>query len=1071
MRRLAGQAARVTRRVLHYVVALLLVLAMGGSVLLAGLAWRLSQGPVDLPWLAKRMTEAANAESGAFRISIGGAALTWEGFRLGVDRPLDIRLRDVAATDPSGEHSVAVPEVDVSLALGGLLLGRIQPRAIEINSARLVLLRTQAGAIRLDFSSLDEAVALSGPSALGSLIAELARPPAAAGGADRLGRFSQLRRVRIRNSTFTVIDRKLAVLWRALAPEIDLRRGAQGGVEGAGSFSLAMGTERASVQLSGTLAAGDGTIQLSAQLSNLAPASLARQIGTLEALETLDARLTGSVHLEIGADQILRRVALDLHAGPGHMKIGPSIVLLAGADLIAEGTDRDLLLRSYSLRLLARDGGPVSTISGSGTLHRDAGRLRSELSVAVDRVDFADLPQLWPRPIAPPARAWITENIIAGIARDGRVKLTVEANEDFSDIAVTSATGNLLGEGVSVYWLRPVPPIDRATARLNILDPDTFEILVSSGRQFLDGQQSGLIIKSGKLRITGLAHKDQVGAIDADIAGPIADAITLLRNKKLHLFDRFPLDLNGAGGRLSGKLAITVPFEAKLAIEQVPIEAKLHLQDARLVGLVAGRDVERGSIDIIASTEGLKLTGQADIATIPTQVEAEMNFRSGPPSQVLRRIVATGRANSRQLAAIGLDAGEALDGNLTLKAVVTDRRDGTSEILVDADLLGAALRVPPIGWQKPVGQPATGQARLKLLRGRLVAIEEITLNGFAPNGGTQGEDALILRAQAGFADGRIADLTINRATLGRTSGRGTVRFPLGAGPIQLSFDGPSIDLSQALSSKPRKIARREADQAKAGPPWKLDARFDRAIMANATTVTGMVAHVENDGSVVRALHVEAQTGADARFRLDIAAPAGSRLRTLNVAADNAGELLRAVDVLHTMQGGRLKVTGTYDDTAADHPLSGTAEISDFRIQGAPALGRLLQAMTLYGLVDVMQGPGLGFSRLVAPFRLTREVLALTEARAFSPSLGLTVKGQIDLARERLDLQGTIVPAYFFNSLLGNLPLVGRLFSPEEGGGLFAASYSIRGPTQDPEVAVNPLSVLTPGFLRGVFGIF
>ena len=172
-----------------------------------------------------------------------------------------------------------------------------------------------------------------------------------------------------------------------------------------------------------------------------------------------------------------------------------------------------------------------------------------------------------------------------------------------------------------------------------------------------------------------------------------------------------------------------------------------------------------------------------------------------------------------------------------------------------------------------------------------------------------------------------------------------------------------------------------------------------------------------------------------------------------------------------MQGGRLKVTGTYDDTVADHPLSGTAEISDFRIQGAPALGRLLQAMTLYGLVDVMRGPGLGFSRLVAPFRLTREVLALTEARAFSPSLGLTVKGQIDLARERLDLQGTIVPAYFFNSLLGNLPVVGRLFSPEEGGGLFAASYSIRGPTQDPEVAVNPLSVLTPGFLRGVFGIF
>ena len=88
----------------------------------------------------------------------------------------------------------------------------------------------------------------------------------------------------------------------------------------------------------------------------------------------------------------------------------------------------------------------------------------------------------------------------------------------------------------------------------------------------------------------------------------------------------------------------------------------------------------------------------------------------------------------------------------------------------------------------------------------------------------------------------------------------------------------------------------------------------------------------------------------------------------------------------------------------------SAEIDDFRIRDAPALGKLLQAMTLYGLVQVMQGPGLGFSQLVAPFRLTDETLELADARAFSPSLGLTMKGRVDLDAERIDMQGTIVPA-------------------------------------------------------------
>ena len=69
------------------------------------------------------------------------------------------------------------------------------------------------------------------------------------------------------------------------------------------------------------------------------------------------------------------------------------------------------------------------------------------------------------------------------------------------------------------------------------------------------------------------------------------------------------------------------------------------------------------------------------------------------------------------------------------------------------------------------------------------------------------------------------------------------------------------------------------------------------------------------------------------------------------------------------------------------------------------------------------------------------------------------------------MTGTVVPAYFFNQLLGKLPLVGQIFSPEKGGGVFAARYSVRGKLADPQVGVNPLSALTPGFLREGFGLF
>jgi AsmA-like C-terminal region len=228
---------------------------------------------------------------------------------------------------------------------------------------------------------------------------------------------------------------------------------------------------------------------------------------------------------------------------------------------------------------------------------------------------------------------------------------------------------------------------------------------------------------------------------------------------------------------------------------------------------------------------------------------------------------------------------------------------------------------------------------------------------------------------------------------------------------------------------------------------------------------------------MRRLEMDGLTGLNAPFSVRIAsaqapaqAAAGGK-RTLTMTAANAGELLAGLDIVKRMVGGRLSVTGSYDDTAPDHPFDGTAEIEDFRIRDAPVLAHLLQAVTLYGLVEVVRGPGLGFSKMVAPFRLTEDTLTLTDARAFSPSLGLTARGTIDLELGRVALDGTIVPAYFFNSLLGNIPLVGRLFSPEQGGGLFAASYTVRGLLDDPTVTVNPLAALTPGFLRGVFGLF
>jgi hypothetical protein len=356
---------------------------------------------------------------------------------------------------------------------------------------------------------------------------------------------------------------------------------------------------------------------------------------------------------------------------------------------------------------------------------------------------------------------------------------------------------------------------------------------------------------------------------------------------------------------------------------------------------------------------------------------------------------------------------------------------------------------------------------VRLLRDRLAGVDDIRLT--APDASVRG--------RAHFADGRAQVLDVTELTLGRTAARGAVTFPTTPdGPIVASVTGNTIDLSARLSYGGSQASGTATDRVSSettvqgnppGQPWSLDARFERAIMANGQVFTGLSLKAEDSGSRLARLRLDARAGGNAAIAVEIAPAQGGR--RLTASAADAGGLLRALDIMKTMEAGRLSVNGLFDDRSAGDPLSGTAEIEEFRVRNAPAMARVLQAMTLYGVMDMVNGPGLGFTKLVAPFRLAGSVLELTEARAFSSSLGLTAKGRVDLARNNADIQGTVVPAYFFNSLLGRVPLIGRLFSPETGGGLFAANYTVRGPLSDPAVSVNPLSALTPGFLRGLFG--
>ncbi len=1099
MRRLSGQAARLLWRMLHGAITVALTVALLAGTGLGVLAWRLGRGPIALPWLIARIEAAADRPLAPDRLYLGQVVLAWEGFHGGLGAPLDLRLTDVAVRDSAGRRIMAVPRAAITLSLPALLRLRLVPRTVAIDRPRILLRRAADGRIGLDVGTavappaagppappapaappaVAPAAAPPAPGAApqldpGAILAELARPPAGAREPSRFGLLSELQRLLVRDASLDVVDRQLGAVWRAPHAFLDLARAPGGGVTGEARLGLSLGGTAANLTLTAQLPPGGQTAQVAARLDHISPAALAGDAPGLAALTAVDAPVGGTVSFALGADLRPRQIVLALDAGPGQVRVAGAEIPITAATLHAGGTPERIALHLLRLTLPGAPGTPPSVLSLRGTLARADGTIMAALGLHLDQVAFARLPVFWPAAVAHDARRWILENIPRGEARDGVFTFGLAMDADFSHVRLFEAAGTLRGTGLVVHWLRPVPPLVDGTAELRLHDPDRLDIAVSGGRQAGEaGQPAGLAVQDGLLHITGLSHHDQDMRIEARIAGPVPAALALLQEPRLELLSRHPMPLIDPAGTVAARLSVAFPLLADLQVAQVQVGAAARLSGVHLTRVVNGWNLDDGQFDLTAGTDGLVLSGNGRLGGIPARLAGQMDFRAGPPEQVQQRLTATTETTAAALAAAGVPSLGLVSGPVGVSAVLTERRDGQGTVALGANLTRARVSVAPLHWDKPAGQPAKLSAELPLVHDRLEGAAPIALAGAAATSAAGARTALDGAASAGFTAGRLARLRLTRLRLGRTEVSGEIDFPGGGRPIVARLSGPVLDLAAHFAPRPASSAAAPAPAPpRRGPPWTLAARFATVYLAGGETLADLTATGSNDGFVWQQLHLDARIGGPGRLSLRIdpaaAGPAGGR--SLLVHASNAGALAHGLGLPGTLQGGTLAITGQFGPGPVS-TLAGTATLEDFRLRGAPILARLLQAVTLYGVMELLQGPGLGVSRLVAPFRLRGGELTLTGARAFSPSLGVTAEGTIDVDRNRIDLKGTIVPAYFFNALLGRVPLVGRLFSPERGGGVFAASYAVHGALKTPTVTVNPLTALTPGFLRGLFGLF
>jgi uncharacterized protein YhdP len=452
---------------------------------------------------------------------------------------------------------------------------------------------------------------------------------------------------------------------------------------------------------------------------------------------------------------------------------------------------------------------------------------------------------------------------------------------------------------------------------------------------------------------------------------------------------------------------------------------------------------------------------------------------------------------------LGFDFQDSLKGPIAVTLFLTLQDDGTGEAKIAANLQEATMAIPAISWQKPAGVAGEAHFTLQLSGLTPLSYDSITLKAgdllaegraTPDDSGTAFESVtldrlifpgaelenVILRLANDPIDIAITGGRINAENFHDGEEEGTAAGP--AGPLNPTpFTLRAEQLEAIDFGEGRQLHNVSLELEKDDEGWRrifvygeIPREFwspDEAFVLETAKVPagGLQGRDSNaDAPTVESeLAVQGQAPQHRQMLIDLA-PTSENGRTLKVETNDFGAAMRALDVIDTIRGGQMTLTGKSPGPIGSSRLDARIHANDFFIIDAPVMARLFSIASITGAIELLSQEGLYMREMVGDFTVEDWVARSDLIRVYGNAIGLTAQGSVDIRNDMVDVQGTVVPAYTINRVLGGIPLLGRLLVGGEGEGVFAVTYNMKGSMEVPEISVNPLSVLAPGFLRGLF---
>ncbi len=1108
---------RVSPRLLIIEVLAFLVFAI-----LAGagfLAWRLSQGPIDLEMIRPQVERSLADARGGQPVKIQSLVLEWVRDR----GRIEAVARGFTALDKTNNVAFRADRAMISLDAGALVTMQFKTRQLRLENGTAAVVRSREGVWTLaDMVLAKEPDASDKPfdpirDINWTTLATPLRALISAG---------DFERVELANFRLDVDDRKSGSKWSA-TPVAGLWSANKEGVSLDLDVTLAGALTGEANRIKIALVA-DGAVSRAAgklTLQGVDPMSVAKMFGY--AGDGFTSGRPANAVFSVGATERsgLQTTKLSLSGVTGSGRFGDQTVAVRDLafDAAYDPATKQITLEKLKVDSDKLAGEFTGTMDASAIM---AGDTTKPTPFTLSGRDFTlgltpTFEAPWPfasadieASLSPDMRKITVASLKAvtgGLNAAGSGEVWIEGDGEAMQVGLKASavgTGNITPQQVVAFWpvdlgagarnwVRDRIPAGRATKAVFSVDwppganskgflPDehlALEFTVEDATvKFLEdfppvtgvtgvghlkgnslvidvtgGALGKWVVDEGKIILPRFEPKGAMMDVQVSGRGELGEMMRVLDTTNLKVGSRYGLMVDQMSGTGSVDVHVQTPMRDDAKPEETLFTVTGGFVSASAPDLVGDFGLSGANVNFELDQGGILVAGSGEFGPAPVSFEWKERVTNGETDT---NLTARARATPDLLNAFGIAARNIMQGEaaVELTASGSGGRD-FSAITASVDLTHAQLELAEFGWSKKYDAPAKGTFRYGKGNEGSIVTGDIRADGLELIGEVRMDNA-----------GQFQTVDIERLYSRETVDlRGLVSRRTDGG-YKLALNGPFFDASPWMDSMldmsgPPSSGATEAVGGPGAPAPMFDVQLnaERLRLRENAEVTGAKVALVLDAEGPRSGTITGQISRGKNFNVAISSANG--VRNISAKMDDAGFAARVILNADYLIGGKLAFEGKFKGADGDALVT----MTDVRLKDAPLVAQMLSIASLQGLADVLSGDGVMFTEIHAPVKFVDGRMDFPGLRATGPALGITARGWIAPESSELALDGVLAPSFMgTNSVLGVLPIIGDLFVSRQGEGMFAPTYSVRGTFSKARISVNPLAALTPGVLRQIF---